>query len=42
MMQTWDQYDKKTVRFQPKAENLPQSINTPNQKINLTSKRRKK
>ena len=27
-----DQYDKKTVRFQPKAENLPQSKYVPSQK----------
>ena len=42
MMQNWDQYDKKTARFHPKAENFPQSMNNPNQKIILTSKRRRK
>ena len=42
MMQTWDQYDKKTVRFQPKAENLPQSKYMPSQKWSWPQKRRKK
>ena len=42
MMQNWDQYDKKTARYHPKAENFPQSMNNSYQKRILTSKRRKK